>query len=96
MKEDTLKPYIANATIFYSQEAFAQFKLMAKNDEEALEMIREIVTGPGLSLDADVFSNEGIWFNVNGHFRLSRGQIMPEDDNDKSIIVTEESFQNDR
>jgi hypothetical protein len=96
MKKNKLKPYIANATIFYSQEAFAEFKLLAENDEEALKKIREIIKGPGLSLDADTFTNEGVWFNVNGHFRLSRGEVMPQDDSDESILVLDESFENDR
>ena len=96
MTKKALKQYTAAAIIFYSQEAAASYTIMAENDEDALAQMREIVGGPGISLQADSIDDVDKWFNVSGTFRLARGDEIPFEDDDKNFIIFDESFENDR
>lgn len=93
MAKTALKKYTATTNFIFSQEAYSTFTIEAANDKEALKKIRELVSSRTLRDDADDWGTVDNWFNVSGSFSIARGDEIPDDESDETIVASNEEFE---
>lgn len=83
---------LSQCKCLYMREATAFYTILAADDKDALKKMHEIIKNGDLKSGAEDFCDIDSPFNYSGSFTLARGDEVPDEDDDMSIVVLREDF----